>query len=254
MIEIAKEAAIEAGKIALKTRLSGITAKQKEGIGNFSTEGDILAEKKILEIIKSKFPNHDILKEESKNSLKGSEFLWVVDPIDGTILYYSGQNTFGISIALFKNNQPLLGVLNFPALNLIFEAEKGKGTLLNGGKIKVSKEARLEKSIVATDFGYSNREKDAREILIPLVDKVRYIPVPACTVMAMSYVAQGMYQGYVHRAPVWDFAAATLIVEEAGGKVTNFKGKPVDWSQDWVDIVASNGLIHNQILEVINKK
>lgn len=254
MIEVAKKAAIEAGRAALRVRLSGITAKAKGGIGNFSTEGDLLAEKKIIDIIGKNFPDHGILSEESTNPSKKSRFLWVIDPIDGTIMYFSGQNTFGVSVGLLKNNKPFLGAIYFPALRLLFWAKKGEGAYLGNKKIKVSPEKLLRKSVVSFDYGYSNRRAGVKKILLPLVDNVRYAPVPGCTVFAMTNLARGFCQAHVHSGPIWDFAAAAIIVEEAGGKVTDYKGRPINWKKKWVDVVASNRLIHNKIIKLINKK
>lgn len=254
MINVAKKAALEAGKIALSARLSGITTKAKGGIGNFSTEGDLLAEKKIIEIISKNFPSHGILSEESVDSRKKSKYLWVIDPIDGTILYYSGQDTFGVSVGLLKDNKPFLGAIYFPALRLLFWAKKGDGAYLNDKRIKVSSEKQLEKSIVGFDCGYSNRKVDIKNILMPLVDKVRYVLVPGCTVFAMTNVARGFYQAHLHSGPIWDFVAAAIIVQEAGGILTDYKGKPINWNKKWVDVVASNRLVHNEIIELINKK
>ncbi len=254
MIEVAKKAALEAGRVALSVRLSGITAKAKGGIGNFSTEGDLLAEKKIIDIIGKSFPDHGILSEESTNPSKKSKYLWVVDPIDGTILYYSGQDTFGVSVGLLKDNKPFLGVIYFPALKLLFWAKKGQGACLNNKKIEVSTEKLLRNSVISFDCGYSNRKTGIRNILMPLVDNARYVLMPGCAVFAMTNLAGGFCQAYVHSGPIWDFAAASIIVEEAGGRVTDYKGKSIDWTKDWIDVLASNGLVHDEIIKLISKK
>ncbi len=254
MIEVAKKAAIEAGRVALSVRLSGITAKAKGGIGNFSTEGDLLAEKKIVDIISKNFPNHGILSEESVDSRKKSKYLWVIDPIDGTIIYYSGLDMFGVSVGLFRDNKPFLGAIYFPVLKLLFWAKRGEGAYLNDKKISVSPEKLLNKSVVGFDCGYSNRKAVIENILMPLVDNVCYTLMSGCAVFAMTNVARGFCQANIHTGLIWDFAAASIIVEEAGGRVTDYRGKPIDWTKDWIDVVASNGLIHNEIIKLINKK
>lgn len=254
MLDVAKKAAIEAGWVALKARLSGITTKAKGGIGNFSTEGDLLAEKKIIDIISKNFPNHGILSEESVDSRKKSKYLWVIDPIDGTILYYSGQDTFGVSVGLLKDNKPFLGAIYFPALKLLFWAKKGEGAYLNNKKILVSSEKLLNRSVVGFDCGYSNRKAGIKNILMPIVDNVRYVLIPGCTVFAMTSLARGFYQAHLHSGPIWDFAAAAIIVQEAGGILTDYKGKPINWNKKWLDVVASNRLVHNKIIKLINKK
>lgn len=253
MIEKAKRAVVEAGDVAIRVKRAGLSSRSHESETNISTEGDTLAEERILAIIKKNFPEHNIVTEETGRVDRGSKFTWIIDPIDGTLAYFSGLDTFGISVGLFKDDKPFLGAINFPALKLLFWAEKGKGSYLNGKRIRVNKETDLKKSIVGFDFGYSGRVEEAQEILIPLVDEVRYTPMFACNVFGMTSVARGVYQAYIHEALIWDFAAAVPIVEEAGGKVTNYKGGSVDWDKKWIDIVASNGLIHNEIVKLINR-
>lgn len=253
MLDVAKKAALDAGVVALKARAAGLTSKAKEGETNISTKGDVLAEEEISRILKKNFPKHNILTEETGRVERGSEFTWIIDPIDGTLAYFSGLDTFGVSIGLFKEGKPFLGVINFPALKLLFWAEKRKGAFLNGDRIRVSKESNLKRSIVGFDFGYSERADEARNLLIPLVDKVRYTPMFACNVFGMTSVSRGIYEAYIHEALIWDFAAGAIIVEEAGGKVTNYEGGGVNWDREWIDVVVSNGLVHDEIIKLIKK-
>jgi myo-inositol-1(or 4)-monophosphatase len=252
MIEVAKEAAIRSGEKILSLRGKHLAVKSKERLGDFATEADEIAEKIILEILQKNFPKHNFLSEEIGKINKGSEYTWVIDPLDGTIPFTSGMPGFGTSIGLLKKNKPILGVINLPALDILLWAEKGGGAFLNGEKRKVNKERKLIKSVVGFDFAYiGSRREELERFIAPIVDKVRYPPNLACACLGASYVAIGVYEAYLHSAHPWDYVAGAVIVEEAGGKVTDFMGKPIDWSKDWIDFFASNGVVHEKILSLI---
>jgi myo-inositol-1(or 4)-monophosphatase len=253
MIEVAKEAAIRAGEISLELRAKKHRIIQKGSASNFATDVDILSERKIVEILKEAFPNHGFLMEESGEIERGAEFVWVIDPIDGTIPYFSGLSTYGISIGLLKNGEPILGVINLPALNQLYWAN-GNVAFLNGERIHVNTTSELQKAIVGFGLGHiGGREKEIKNLILPLADKVKYSPVLDCNVVGMVYVASGKYGAYMHKAYPWDHAAGVAIIRGSGGIVTDFEGKEIDWSKDMIEVVASNGLIHNQILGLIHK-
>ena len=255
MIGIAKQVAVEAGKIAIELRKRGVNARTKGKETDLVTSGDIASEKKILDVLKSKFPKHNFLSEESGITDNHSQYTWIIDPIDGTSAYFSGLPMWAVSIGLLKDMKPYLGVAFLPDFDELFWAEQNKGAYLNGRRIKVNSEASLAKSIVAFDFGYSDRVEEAKRTYLPLIDKVRYPPILACSVYGMVNVAKGIFGGYVHRALVWDYAATAAMVQEAGGKVTNFEGGEVNWKSPdrWIDVVGTNGLLHSEILSLINK-
>lgn len=137
--------------------------------------------------------------------------------------------------------------------NELYWAEKGKGAFLNGKRIHVSQEKKLKNSVVGLEFGYYERERDLKLFHRPLLNKVRYPYTLGGVASSVALVAKGMLDAYMHKALVWDFAAGAIIIEEAGGKVTNMGGNPIDWSGDWIEVVVSNGLIHNQILRALKK-
>jgi myo-inositol-1(or 4)-monophosphatase len=252
MIEVAKEAAIRAGEISLELRAKKHRVTQKESASDFATEVDILSERKILEILKEAFPDHGFLMEESGEIDRGADFVWVIDPIDGTIPYFSGLPTYGISIGLLKNGEPILGVINLPALNQLYWAN-GDTAFLNGKRIHVNAILELQKAIVGFGVGYiGGREEEIRNLILPLADKVKYPPILDCNVAGMVYVASGEYGAFIHKAYPWDHAAGVAIIRGSGGMVTDFKGKELDWSKDMIEMVASNGLLHSQILSLIN--
>ena len=254
MIKLAKQVAQEAGEIILKRRFVTHSVKRKDTKDNIVTEADVLAEKEILRILTKEFPKHNYITEESGKINNDSEFTWVIDPLDGTGPYFSGLPTYGVSIGLLKKGLPHLGVLHFPTLDSTYWAEKGKGAFMNGKRIKVSGNSDLKDVMVGFDLGWmGKREGEVDNLIKPLVDKVRYTPILGCTISGLAYVAQGIYGGYIHWAYPWDFVGGVVIIEEAGGKVTDYQRKQVNWLKKDMQVFASNGLVHDKILRLINK-
>ncbi|KKQ98236.1 MAG: Myo-inositol-monophosphatase [Candidatus Woesebacteria bacterium GW2011_GWB1_39_12] len=251
MLEVAKRAGLEAGKIALELR-DKLKIKLKSNQSDIVTQADLASEKVIFSILKASFPMHNYISEEAGKKDNNSEYTWVIDPIDGTLPYAAGLPFFGISIGLLKNNKPFIGVINLPALKSLYWAENGKGAFLNGKRIKVSSVQDLSKAIVLFDYHYAGRRvADIKKILLKIVDKIRYPPTFASSVVSLAYVASGICHGDIHTAFPWDFVAGAAIIEEAGGKVTDYKGGDIDWSKDSIDLLASNGKIHDEILSLI---
>jgi len=252
MLEVAKKAAIEAGEIILKLRGKEHKVRFKGDQSNITTEADAASEKRILGVLQKKFPKHNFWSEDLGMVDNGSEYWWVIDPLDGTGPYFSGMPTYGVSIGLLKGGKPILGVLNFPSLKNIYWSYKGNGAFKNGKRIEVSKEKLLDKVMVGYDFAWMNmREKEVDNLLRPVVSKARYTPILGCTIAGLSYVAESIYGAYIHWAYNWDFVAGVAIIEEAGGKVTDKKGKGINWLDETVTIVASNGKIHDKLLKLI---
>lgn len=255
MIEIVKKIAREAGEITLKIREKGLLVSRKtEDASNIVTQGDKASEDLIIKAIKKHFPSHSVLSEESgANNIK-SQYCWVIDPIDGTLPYSAGLPTFGVSIGLLKKGRPYLGVIDLPALGELYWAEMGKGAFLNNKKISVSKEDKIKEALVGFELGWmEGRKRVLRRLIEPVALNARYTPIFGCTVAGLCYVARGALDAYIHTAYPWDFAAGTAIIQEAGGRVTDQEGKPIDWSKDWIDFFVSNGLIHDEILSLIKQ-
>ncbi|OGM22228.1 hypothetical protein A2865_01550, partial [Candidatus Woesebacteria bacterium RIFCSPHIGHO2_01_FULL_39_17] len=228
MLEVAKKAAIGAGKITISLRAKKhkyFIKIAEDEIGDFTTEADKLAEQKILEILQSRFPKHNYLSEEAGRQDSGSDYWWVIDPLDGTWAYSHGLPSFGVSIGLLKEGKPILGVLNFPAFNCIYWSEEGNGAYMNGKRIKVTDEKDLSKCFVGFGLGYvGERDEEIEKLLKPIAGVVRYPPVVEAAILGLSYVARGAYAGYVQWAYPWDFVGGAAIIEEAGGKLTDFWG------------------------------
>ncbi|MBI2196027.1 inositol monophosphatase [Candidatus Daviesbacteria bacterium] len=254
-LKVAKQAAIEAGKIIQKYSGRSLSLSLKnEDKSDFATYADLESEEKIVEILSKNFPTHNIIAEEKNKINKGSEYTWVVDPLDGTISYAHGLPFFAVSIGLLKSNKPILGVINDVYSQDLYFAQEGLGAYLNGKTIRVSREKNLDGAVIDLDFGHKARRKQKIESYVNLLALKAGYPYsfgPAAGILAL--VGTGALDGYVAQGWQWDFAAGAVIVREAGGKVSDFAGNEPDWTKERLNIVASNGLIHEQILEALKK-
>ncbi len=253
-LEIAKKAALEAGKAILRVRKGEQNVKQKSHVTDLVTRADLDADKIIIATILKIFPQHNILSEEKGRINNESRFTWVIDPLDGTSSFVAGINNFAVSISLLKDNQPILGVINWVSTGELFWAEEGKGAFVNGKKIQISKVSKLSESSFDFEYGKAlHREYKNDHFFLPLFKKIRYPFVLGSSAVALVLVGKGVLEGFVTQANRWDFAGGVRIVLEAGGKVTDPAGQPLDWTKDRLDVVASNGLIHEAILEALKE-
>jgi len=219
---------------------------------NLVTEIDTASEKLIVDFIKKKFPSHNILAEESGETNNSSEYLWVIDPLDGTTNFAHGLPIFAVSIGLQKNGETIAGVVYDVMQDIIYSAEKGSGATANSVKIKVSENNNLQHSLLVTGFPYNIKENPdkALERFTTLSKKSRGIRRLGSAAIDFCYVATGVFDGFweVHLNP-WDICAGNLIVEEAGGIVTDFDGKPIDIFTK--RILCTNRKIHQKMIEVM---
>ncbi len=217
------------------------------------TETDKRAEELILSEIKRKYPEHNIIAEESENSISFAEHVWMIDPLDGTTNFAHKLPIFSVSIAYLYQGEIVLGVVYDPIKDEMFYAEKENGAFLNGEKIRVSDTVDLAKSLVITGFPYdrfqnydNNLDNFSRMAL-----KVRGIRRLGSAALDLCYIAAGRADGYWEiRLEVWDIAAGTLIAREAGAVVTNRLGNQ-DVLQQPISVTAANPSLHPKILEVI---
>ncbi len=254
-LKVAKQAALEAGKIILKYFGTKYKLNIKDNdLSDFATVADLEAEEKIVGILTKNFPEHNIIAEEKTKINQNSEYTWAVDPLDGTISFAAGMPSFTVSIGLIKNGNPVLGVIYHVAKGDLYFAKTGKGAFLNNKSIKVSKKDRLENAVVSLDFGHKNKRLEKFETYISaLMDKVGYIYSLGSGALSLAYTGSGILESHIQIGGVWDHIGGTVIIREAGGMVTDLEGNEPDWSKDQISIVASNGLIHDQILEVLKK-
>jgi len=249
--------ATEAAALVLKHYFTSknLQVSNKEGINNLVTEADHASDKAIIETIKETFPDHFILSEETGSSATSSEYKWIIDPIDGTVNYAHGIPICCVSIGLEKEGKMLMGAVYNPFMKEFYFAEKGKGATLNGDVIKVSDETEVIRSCLVTGFPYTyldmpNGPLECFERFIRKGIPVRRLGSAA---MDLCWVAAGRFDGfYEHKLNAWDSAAGFLLVEEAGGKVTDYKGS--EYSPYQPHILATNGKIHDEMLRWINGK
>jgi myo-inositol-1(or 4)-monophosphatase len=246
--------ATEAGAAELKRFFNGsFVISNKEGINNLVTEADHAAEKAIMRVIQTEYPNHFILSEETGEIIQDSTYKWIIDPIDGTVNFSNGIPICCVSIGLEKEGKMIMGAVYNPIMNEFYFAEKNLGSTLNNQKIEVSKKTAVIKSCLVTGFPYTYL--DAPNGPIQVFEKLirRGVPVRrlGSAAIDLCWVAAGRFDGfYEHNLQAWDSAAGFLIVEEAGGKVTDFNGKA--YSPYQPHLVATNGKIHDELLDIVN--
>ena len=246
--------AIQAGGVELKKFFNNeFKISHKEGVNNLVTEADHAAEAAIISVIKKNFPGHQVLAEETGQHINESDYKWIIDPIDGTVNFAHGIPLCSVAIAIEKDGEIIMSSIYAPVLNELYFAEKGNGAFLNDRKISVSEETSVLKACLVTGFPYTyiNMSNGPIEVFGRLVKKG--IPVrrlgSAC--IDLCWVACGRFDGfYEHKLEPWDSAAGYLIVEEAGGKVTDHEGKKFSVYQH--RIIATNGKIHDELLGAIN--
>lgn len=252
---VALEAAKLAGKI-IKEKIGTITDNDitQKSISDYVTEIDVYSEKTIIKHIKKHFPEHQVMAEESSNDYKKAEYLWIIDPLDGTTNFIHGFPVVAVSIALMYKGELTIGVVYDPIKNELFYAEKGGGAFLNGKKIKVSSLKEPALSLIATGFPFRNKQyidrylKIFRELLYSVSDLRR----PGAAAIDLAYVACGRVDGFFEFAlSPWDIAAGTLLIKESGGAVSDFEG-----GENYLktgNIVAGNPVIQSFLVEKIKK-
>lgn len=255
MKRTAIKAAKEAGKIILSYYSKNVKATSKGSTYNLVTKADIASEDKIISIIKDKFPDHSILAEESGEEIHKSDYCWVIDPLDGTNNFYHKFPMFCVSIALYKKAKPLIGVVFDPLRKELFYAEKNKGAYLNNKKIRVSNTTKLSKSLLALGFYYergSLMRKTLGQMKRFFYEDVHGIRRAGSAALDICYTACGRFDGYWElRLKPWDYAAGSLIVMEAGGRITDTHGQKYNLMMK--NIVASNGRIHKDMIRILEK-
>jgi myo-inositol-1(or 4)-monophosphatase len=207
---------------------------------------DHASEKAIIEVIKQNYPDHNILTEESGEIYQDSEYKWIIDPIDGTVNFANGIPLCCVSIGVEHNGKMILGAVLNPFMNELFVAEKGKGATLNDKKIEVSKKDKVINSCLVTGFPYTYLDEPNGPLQVFERFIRKGIPVRrlGSAAIDLCWVACGRFDGfYEHQLQAWDSAAGFLIVEEAGGKVTQLNG--AYFSPYLPGIIASNGMIHD---------
>ena len=246
--------AVQAGGAQMQHYFNGrFTVSSKTNINDLVTEADHASEKAIIETIQKNYPDHFILSEETGEIKTTSEYKWIIDPIDGTINFANGIPICCVSIGLEKDGEIIMGSVYNPFMNELFVAEKNMGATLNNKKIQVNNKANVGNSCLVTGFPYTyvESENGPLEIFSALIRKAIPVRRLGSAAIDLCWVAAGRFDGYFeHHLQTWDSAAGFLMVKEAGGKVTDFSGK--DYSVYQKQILATNGLIHEELRGIIN--
>lgn len=242
----------KAGEILLKWFRGNFDVQSKEG-NELLTTADKESEEYIIKAIKRRYPEVKIIAEETENIDWESKEAFIIDPLDGTNNFSSGIPIFCVSIAYRSEGNLTIGVVYDPVHKELFYAEKGKKAFLNGTPISVSERNKLSESILATGFPYVRNTKEDSNVpeLSAFLMKARGLRRLGSAALDLCYVACGRLDGYWEkRLKIWDISAGGLIVQEAGGKVTNFYKNNWDHMKD--NILASNEKIHPEMEKVIN--
>jgi myo-inositol-1(or 4)-monophosphatase len=253
LLSFAKQLAQDAGNILVQ--YLGTAAISNKGDIDLVTEADLAAEKLIIDRIRSYYPRHAILAEESGEAVAvgdtSSEWRWVIDPLDGTTNYAHGYPCFCVSIGLEHNHKLELGVVYDPMRNEMFAAERGQGATLNDRRIRVSDVDELNKAMLCTGFPYNVRERpDFARDFATFTMNAQAVRRDGSAAIDLAYVACGRFDGFWEDGlNPWDMAAGVLLIQEAGGRVSNFDDGQL--SIYTKKVVASNGLVHESILNLL---
>ncbi|HEY0080480.1 MAG TPA: inositol monophosphatase family protein [Pyrinomonadaceae bacterium] len=254
MLNFASQIARDAGHVLVERFGRALQISNKGDI-DLVTEADVAAERLIVESIRSYYPRHEILAEESgASSAAGelaSEWKWIIDPLDGTTNYTHGYPCFCVSIALERAGELVLGVVYDPVRDEMFAAERGAGATLNGRSIRVSEVYDLNRAMLCTGFPYDVRDRgDFARHFTNFIMHAQAVRRDGSAALDLAYVACGRFDGFWEEGlRPWDVAAGVLLIEEAGGRVSRYDGSP--FRVYTPPIMVSNGLIHEAMMRVL---
>jgi len=243
----------KAGAVLLEGfKSSNAVRSQSEDPKHLVTKFDLESERIIISGIRKRYPRHSVLSEEAGLTDKGSPYTWIVDPLDGTGNFTKKNPLFSISIALRYEKEILLGVVYAPALEELYVAEKGKGAFLNDAPISVSSAQELDRSSIVSCEGADRSVIRSVKVFWEIRPAVLDMKKLGSAAIEAAWVSSGRADAYiVTKINPWDIAAGVILVEEAGGRVTDFKGRR--WNMKKSDLILSNGRIHKQLLIKVNE-
>jgi myo-inositol-1(or 4)-monophosphatase len=253
-LELALRAARTGGEIVTKYLREGVTMRTKETY-NLVSDADVESERAIAGEIRQQFPDDAILGEELHSDDITAHRLWVIDPLDGTNNFAHAIPHFAISIAFYEGGQPQCGVVLNPVRNDLYTATRGGGAFYNGERVHVTDDATLDKNLIGVGFYYDRGAMmkatlaAIEEIFSHDIHGIRRFGTAS---LDLCQVGMGMFGAYFeYELAPWDFAAGRLFVEEAGGKVTDCRGAELGIEK--TSLLASNGLLHEPMLEIVSK-
>jgi len=236
-LKIAKESAALLERMQPRPKV-----KVNKGRGDFALNADLASEKLIVNAIRKKYPAHDILTEESKHHHMDSDYLWIIDPLEGTLNYAHKLPLWAVNIGLWKNGKPIVGVVYAPKLNELYTANSGKGAFLNGKKIHVNQEHDILRTFISGSIKHLAALGISGHVLRSL----------GCCGLELCWVASGRFGARVklHGNDPYGYGACACIVAEAGGMLTDLYDKPYSLQSDGA--IASNGKLHEKLLNLVN--
>jgi myo-inositol-1(or 4)-monophosphatase len=254
LLETAVAAGREAGALLLNYSARGFRVEYKNPI-NLVTDADHAAEQCVIDHIRNRFPSHCFLAEErGRVDQASSSYMWIIDPLDGTTNFAHGYPAYCVSIGLEYQGRCILGVIYDPSRDELFTAIEQRGARLNGRCIHVSETSALDHSLLVTGFAYDIRETPRNNLdhFCNFALKAQGLRRTGSAALDLCYVAAGRFDGFWEvRLNPWDMAAGTVIVQEAGGRLTDFSGKHLSIYEQ--ELVASNGHIHEAMLTVLSQ-
>ncbi len=257
MLNVAIKAARAAGAIINRAALDveSVRISQKQ-INDFVTEVDHASEKVIIETLLTAYPGHGILAEESgsQHGAKDSEFVWIIDPLDGTTNFIHGFPVYCVSIALAVRGKIEQAVIYDPSRNDLFTSTKGRGAYLNERRIRVSKRTQLKECLVSTGFPFrpGDNFKNYLAMMGDVMQRTAGLRRPGAAALDLAYVAAGYTDGFFETGlSIWDVAAGSLLVTEAGGLIGNFTGESDFLEQK--ECLAGTPRIYGQLVQILGK-
>lgn len=248
----ARQLALDAGTL-LAGRFHRRHQIEYKGTIDLVTEADKMSEALIVDRIRKQFPDHGIVTEESPVQNANAALRWIVDPLDGTTNYAHGFPVYCVSIAVEQEGEIIVGVVYDPSRNDLFAARRGCGATLNGKPLAVSGVSELSRSLLATGFPYDIRTSrdNNLDLFGAMAVRAQAIRRPGAAALDLAYLSAGCFDGFWElKLKAWDTAAGCLLVTEAGGTVTEIDGS--SWQPDSRGLLASNGLIHQQMMDVFS--
>ncbi len=253
MIDKILEISKEAGEIVREGFGKRFAIEFKGTKSNIVTEIDKKSEAAIIEFIEKEFPGHAILAEESGEHKSDSEYTWVIDPIDGTTNFAHGLPIFSVSIGVTKGDEIVAGAIYDVMRDVMYSTEKGAGAFRNGEKINVNDRNDLKESLIVTGFPYNTDKESERNKrhFLSMLDECRGVRRLGSAAIDLCFVAEGIFDGFWEsRLHPWDVCAGYLLIEEAGGRISNYANEDITIFS--TETLASNGKIHAQMSELLN--
>jgi len=248
-LEVATLAARQAGEI-LRGRFTGEKRVEHKGRGNIVTQVDLEVERRLVKLLREEYPDHSIMTEESQGFQGSSPYTWILDPLDGTRNYASGIPYFSVTVALARGDEVLVGIVHDPVRDELFWAEKGRGAFLNGSPMRVSGKETVKASVLGFDMGYNDEKaRQALQMVTALWPGMQTMRVMGSAALGITYAACGRLDLYFHHSLYpWDLASGLLLVQEAGGLITESSGAPIHFSSKTA--VAANPTLHADFMRL----